>query len=182
MNRITTIAAGVALACINLAHGAVPEPEAKQLGKNLTAVGAEMAGNKDGSIPAYTGGLTTPPANYQKGSGIRPDPFAGEKPLFSIDAQNMDKYADKLTEGVKGMMKKYPSYRIDVYPTHRTQAFPQKVLDNTVKNASRCKTTLGGLALSAECRGGLPFPIAKTGYEAMWSSTRTPFSWTAPAA
>jgi hypothetical protein len=169
MNRITTIAAGVALACINLAHGAVPEPEAKQLGKNLTAVGAEMAGNKDGSIPAYTGGLTTPPANYQKGSGIRPDPFAGEKPLFSIDAQNMDKYADKLTEGVKGMMKKYPSYRIDVYPTHRTQAFPQKVLDNTVKNASRCKTTLGGLALSAECRGGLPFPIAKTGYEAMWN-------------
>jgi len=170
MNQIKTIAAAcAALACLHLAHAAVTEEEAKQLGKTLTPVGAEMAGNKDGSIPAYTGGLTTPPPNYKKGSGIRPDPFANEKPLFSIDAKNMDKYADKLTEGVKGMMKKYPSYRIDVYPSHRTQAFPPKVLENTVKNATRCKTTLNGLALAQECRGGLPFPIAKTGYEAMWN-------------
>lgn len=169
MNQIQRIAAACMVAAVSTAHGAVSEEEARQLGKTLTPVGAEMAGNKDGTIPAYTGGLTTPPASYKKGSGIRPDPFADDKPLFSIDAKNMDKYADKLTEGVKAMMKKYPSYRIDVYPTRRSQAFPQKVLDNTVKNATRCKTTLNGLALAPECRGGYPFPIPKTGYEVMWN-------------
>lgn len=170
MNQIKSIAAACAtIACIGAAHGAVSEDEAKQLGKTLTPFGAEIAGNKEGTIPAYTGGLTTPPASYKKGSGIRPDPFPDEKPLYSIDAKNMDKYADKLTEGIKGMMKKYPGYRIDVYPSHRTQAFPQRIMDNTVKNATRCKTTEGGLALVPECRGGMPFPIPKTGYEVMWN-------------
>jgi hypothetical protein len=35
----------------------------------------------------------------------------------------MAQYADKLTDGVKAMLQKYPNtYRIDVYPTHRTAA------------------------------------------------------------
>lgn len=170
MNRTQWIAAvGTAAMYAATVHAAVSEEEASQLGKTLTPVGAEMAGNKEGTIPPYTGGLTTPPPNYQKGSGIRPDPFPDDKPLFSIDAKNMDQYADKLTEGVKALMKKYPTYRIDVYPTRRTQAFPQKVLDNTIRNATRCTTLLDGLALAPQCRGGLPFPIPKTGYEAMWN-------------
>lgn len=170
MKRIQWIAvACAATACTGLVHAAVSEEEARQLGKTLTPVGAEIAGNKEGTIPPYTGGLTTPPPNYRKGSGIRPDPFPDDKPLFSIDAKNMDKYADKLTEGVKALMKKYPTYRIDVYPTRRTQAFPQKVLDNTIRNATRCTTLLDGLALAQECRGGFPFPIPKSGYEAMWN-------------
>ena len=75
----------------------------------LTGVGAEKARNKDGTIPPYTGGLTTAPPSYKTDSGLRPDPFAGEEPLFSINAQNMNQYADKLTEGTKVLMKKYPS-------------------------------------------------------------------------
>ena len=63
--------------------------EAKQLGTTLTPVGAEKAGNKDGTIPAYTGGLTTPPAGFKKGAGIRPDPFADEKPRLVINGKNM---------------------------------------------------------------------------------------------
>ena len=47
---------------------------------SLTPIGAEKAANKDGTIPAYTGGLTTPPAGYKAGDGIRPNPFASEKP------------------------------------------------------------------------------------------------------
>jgi hypothetical protein len=38
----------------------------------LTPVGAEKAANKDGTIPAYTGGNTTAPAGYKAGDGIRP--------------------------------------------------------------------------------------------------------------
>jgi hypothetical protein len=81
----------------------------------------------------------------------------------------MDKYADKLTEGVQALMKKYPNFRIDVYPTRRTVAYPQFVLDNTVKNATRCKAIENGLALSPECASGIAFPIPKTGYEVMWN-------------
>src|SRR5262245_54983851 len=77
------------------AMGAVTLDEAKQLGTTLTATGAERAGNADKSIPEYTGGLTTPPAGYQKGSGIRPDPYAADKPLYSIKAANLAQYEGK---------------------------------------------------------------------------------------
>jgi hypothetical protein len=150
------------------AHAAAAADEAKQLGASLTAVGAEKAGNKDGSIPAYSGGLTTPPAAYKKGDGIRPDPYAGEKPLFSIDAKNMEQYAANLTEGVKALMKRYPSYRIDVYPSHRSVAFPKFVTDNTAKCATTAKTSNGGQSM-AGCQAGFPFPVPKDGNEAMWN-------------
>ena len=39
------------------AGAAVNEQEAAQLGKDLTPVGAERAGNKDGTIPKWEGGL-----------------------------------------------------------------------------------------------------------------------------
>ena len=148
---------------------AVSEDEAKQLGTTLTLFGAEKAGNKEGTIPEYTGGLTSPPASYKNGNGIRPDPFPEDKPLYSIDSKNMDQYADKLSDGTKALLKKYPSFRIDVYPTRRTVAFPKTVLDNTVKNATRCKTIEDGLAIVEECRGGMPFPIPKDGHEVMWN-------------
>lgn len=162
------LALAMTLACSGMALGAVSAQKAAQLGKNLTFLGAVKAGNKDGTIPAYTGGLTTPPAGFKKGSGWRPNPFAGEKPLFAITAKNMNKYADKLSEGVKAMLKKYPDFRLEVYPTHRTAAFPKYVLDNTVKAATSAKLTDGGLSFTG-AHGGFPFPIPQNGYEAMWN-------------
>ena len=116
-----------------MALGAISAEEEVQLGTVLTGVGAEKAGNKEGTIPAYTGGITSPPKEYKPNSGIRPDPFAQEKPLFSIQAQNLEPYADKLTEGAKALMKKYPTFRIDVYPTHRSVGFPDWVIAGTKK-------------------------------------------------
>jgi hypothetical protein len=166
-SKITLIAALLA-AHAGSSIAAVSADEAKKLGTTLTGIGAEKAGNKEGTIPEYKGGLTTPPAGYKKGDGIRPDPFASEKPLFSIDAKNMDKYADKLTEGVKTLMKKYPTYRIDVYPTQRTAAYPKYIIDNTAGCAVTAKTKAGGISMEG-CHAGIPFPIPKTGNEAMWN-------------
>jgi hypothetical protein len=146
---------------------AVTPEEAGKLKTTLTPMGAEKAGNADGTIPAWDGGYTTVPPGYQSGDK-RPDPFAGEKPLFSITAQNMDRYEDKLAEGVKALLKKYPSFRLDVYPTHRTAAAPQFVYDNTFKNATRAKTTNNGLSIEG-AYGGAPFPIPKDGFEVMWN-------------
>jgi hypothetical protein len=150
------------------ANAAVTPEEAKALGTTLTAVGAEKAGNKDGSIPAYTGGLSTPPAGFKAGDGIRPNPYAGEKPKFAIDAKNMAQYAGSLTEGSKALLQKYPAFRIDVYPTHRSVAFPKYVTDNTVKNAVKSKTLNDGRSIEG-AHAGFPFPIPKTGNEAMWN-------------
>lgn len=168
MNMRNVLFAATTLAYVGVATAGVTAEEVKKLGGTLTAVGAEKAGNESGTIPAYTGGLTTPPATYKKGSGLRPDPFASEKADFSINTKNVDKYADKLTEGTKALIKKYPSYRVDVYPTHRTAAFPKFVTDNTLKCATSAKTTNNGLSLSG-CRAGIPFPIPKDGFEAMWN-------------
>jgi hypothetical protein len=145
----------------------VSAEEAAKLKTTLTSMGAEKAGNADGSIPAWTGGYTTVPPNFKPGD-LHPDPFAGEKPLYTITGQNMDKYADKLSEGKKVMLKKYPYYRIDVYPTHRTFAAPQFVYDNTFKNATRAKITNNGLSMEG-AYSGAPFPIPKDGVEVMWN-------------
>ena len=150
------------------AHAAISADEAKTLGTTLTPIGAERGANKDGTIPAYTGGMTTPPAGFKAGDGIRPNPFAAEKPKFSIDAKNMAQHADKLTEGTKAMLQKYPSFRVDVYPTQRSVAFPKFVTDNTVKNATKAKTNNDGRSMEG-AHAGFPFPIPKTGNEAMWN-------------
>ncbi|RJF95718.1 DUF1329 domain-containing protein [Noviherbaspirillum saxi] len=167
MKKLVTalIGAGLLSAAIGIAHAAVTAEEAKKLGTTLTLVGAEKAGNKEGTIPEYTGGLTTPPAGFVKGSNVRPDPFANEKPLFSIDAKNIAQYADNLTEGTKALMKAHADYRIDVYKTHRTAAYPKFVLDNTVKNAT--KATLDENGDPRGARAGIPFPIPKSGQEVM---------------
>ncbi|MBV8500335.1 MAG: DUF1329 domain-containing protein [Paucibacter sp.] len=168
MNHKTTLWAACLLALGAMQAGAaVPADEAKQLGSNLTRFGAEVGANADKSIPAYDGGVAVPTA-YKKGSGIRPDPYAVEKPLYSIKGVDAAKYADKLTAGTRELLKKFPSMRVDVYPTHRSIAFPKYVLDNTAKNATSVKTTDGGLGLEGTY-AGIPFPIPKTGAEVMWN-------------
>ena len=168
MNKhlISTALAGLALALQAGAASAAATPaEAAKLKSELTPFGAEKAGNKEGTIPAWTGGHTTAIPGDKPG-GRRGDPFKDEKPLYSVTAQNMDKYAEQLTDGVKALLKKYPEYRLDVYPTHRTAAAPQYVYDNTFKNATRGKIVN---EVPADVVGGIPFPLPKTGEEVMWN-------------
>jgi hypothetical protein len=171
-------AGALALAALP-AFAAVSADEAAKLKSELTPLGAEKAGNKEGTIPAWTGGYTTPIPG-EKAGGRRGDPFKDEKPLFSITTKNVDQYADKLADGTKAMFKKFPDYRIDVYPTHRTAAAPQWVYDNTARNATRAK--LNGDVPQA-VYGGIPFPIPKTGTEVMWNHLLrwrgTSWQWTA---
>lgn len=163
------MAAIVALICelgVLPAYAATPE-EAAKLKTTLTPFGAERAGNADGSIPAWTGEAPKKPAGLKAGS-VTAAPFPDEKPLYQINAANMDKYAGKLSEATKYLMKTYPAYRLDVYPTHRTATAPQSVYDDTIKNATNAKLTKGGLSLEGAF-GGIPFPIPKSGIEAIWN-------------
>ena len=164
----TLLTASLALTLAGQAQAAVSPAEAAKLGTELTLVGAEKAGNADGSIPAYTGGLNTPPAGFKAGDSFRPDPFANEKPLLVIDGKNVEQYKDQLTAVTAELARRHPSFRIEVYPTHRTASLPQGVLDNTVKNATAARSTEGGNAIE-NVMPGIPFPIPQSGAEAMWN-------------
>jgi hypothetical protein len=129
----------------------------------LTPMGAERAGNSDGSIPAWDGGAANIPlpANWQPGQAM-PDLFADEQPILVIDANNMAQHADRLSEGTMAMMTKY-GFSIKVYPSHRTAAAPQAVYDNIAANALSSKLNPGGGRLGFSGGfGGIPFPIIDT--------------------
>ena len=162
-------AAGVLFASI--AWGAVSPQEAARLGTDLTPLGGEKAGNADGSIPAWTGGLRSaadagfpnyhPPDHY-------PDPYANDKPLFTITAANVAQYAAKLTEGHKALFKAYPDYKMIVYPTHRSGASPERIYEGTKRNATTAKLVPDGNGFSGAI-DGTPFPIPQNGLEVFWN-------------
>lgn len=164
----------IALGTIALAvsvTGARAELDAAQLdrlGKDLTPNGAEKAGNKEGTIPEWTGGLTKPPAGWKPDHGYV-DPFKDEKPLFTITAANVDQYKDKISAGMLAMIKKYPTFTMPVYPTHRTFAQPQAIYDATKKQAATAK--LDGIGINGYTGPGTPFPIPKNGLEVMYDHT-----------
>jgi hypothetical protein len=139
-----------------------------KLGTTLTPIGADKAGNAAGTIPAWDGGITQPVAGYKEG-GYYPDPFAGDKPLFTIDAKNMDQYRGELPPGAMAMMRKYPAYKMVVYPSHRSAAFPACHYQETKECAAKAKLAPGGNGVDG-CTGGIPFPIPKDGNEAIWNT------------
>lgn len=160
----------VLLISSGLTFAAVSPEQAAQLGTSLTPIGAEMAGNADGTIPPYTGGLPQDfaPPGYTAGDTMLPNPFAEEKPLAVINQQNMEQYKDKLTEVTKELMRRYPSFRVDLYPTHRSVPLAEHQIKNAKLNATAARTGEGGLALE-NALPGVAFPIPQTGYEAMWN-------------
>lgn len=171
--KTTRILQTAALALTLLASSvmaAVSAQEAAQLGSSLTPLGAEMAGNADGSIPAWTGGLPTS-AGAVDGKGFLADPFAGEQPLFTITAANAAQYQDKLSAGQMAMFKRYAdSYKIPVYQTHRSAAVPAEVYAAAKQSALNTSSIDGGNGLQnfSDSRY-YAFPIPKTGVEVVWN-------------
>src|SRR5438270_6891097 len=143
-------------------------PDLAKLGTTLTPMGAEKAGNAAGTIPAWDGGITRPVAGYVPG-GHFPDPFPNDKPNFTIDQSNVDKYKDQLSAGTIAMIKKYSDYKLPVYQTRRTASFPQCHYDETRQCAAVATLSAGGNGV-AGCSGGIPFPIPKNGNEAIWNT------------
>jgi hypothetical protein len=128
------IAAALALIATTAFARPSDEEIARLGGPELTPVGAERAGNAEGTIPEWTGGVTEPPPGWKPGMK-RPDVFADDPILFSIDASNVDQYADKLTPGQIALIKSYDGYRMDVYPTRRSCAYPEEDYENIKRNA-----------------------------------------------
>ena len=151
---------------VSAAQAELTAEELARLGNDLTPMGAEKAGNADGTIPAWTGGMTGPPAGIT--GEHHPDPFDSDPVEFTITAQNMAQYADKLTEGHKAMLKTYDTFKMNVYQTRRTASAPQRIYDATKRLAAVAKLTPDGNGVVGGV-GGVPFPIPKNGLEVSWN-------------
>jgi hypothetical protein len=138
-----------------------------RLGKDLTPVGAERAGNAEGTIPAWDGGLRTPPPGWTPQQGYI-DPFPTDKPLFTITAANAGQYEARLTRGQVALLQKHPqNFRMNVYPTRRTVGYPKAVTDKVAERAG--KVSLQGFGLKDLGGSTTPFPIPQSGLEAIWN-------------
>jgi len=171
MNNKTMTACSLALVftlSCQSALAAISADQAKQLGTTLTPVGAEMASNADGSIPAWTGGLPKDTGTLSK-DGFLSNPFADEKPLFTITAQNAAQYQDRLTPGQQAMLERYAdSYQIPVYPSHRTANMPDFVYQAAKENAVKTSLVQGGNGLS-DFSTAVAFPMPQNGLEVVWN-------------
>jgi hypothetical protein len=167
LNR--NVLAGVVGLCTSIAtaHAAISAEDVARLGKDLTPMGAIKAGNAGGSIPAWSGGITQAPSGYTPG-GHHIDPFASDSIMFTITADNLQQYQDKLSPGQIEMMKKYPSFKMNVYPTRRSASVPQRIYKATIDNAKSAQLVDDGNGL-ANTIVGIPFPVPASGLEAIWN-------------
>ncbi|NQD37255.1 DUF1329 domain-containing protein [Permianibacter sp. IMCC34836] len=168
MNKKTLVLSALLVAFAGSAAAKVSPDQADRLGKDLTPTGAERAGNRDGTIPAWEGGITKPPAGFVKGKHMV-DPFPNDKVLFTITSKNADQYKDQLSPGVQALLKTYPdTFKMNVYPTRRSAASPQYVYDAIKRNATTGELLASGNGFKGAAIG-VPFPIPANGTEAIWN-------------
>ncbi|MEW6984442.1 DUF1329 domain-containing protein [Colwelliaceae bacterium 6471] len=168
MKKVTLLSLAMSLAFSGSLLAKVDAAQAEKLTNDLTAMGAVKAGNADGSIPEWTGGITTPPAGYTVGDH-HPDPFSGDKVKYTVTAKNVSEYKEFLTPGQVKLFETYPdTFKMNVYQTRRSASFPEHVYQATLANATRSELIQEGNGIS-QAAIGVPFPIPKDGLEAIWN-------------
>ncbi|MCH1515495.1 MAG: DUF1329 domain-containing protein, partial [Alphaproteobacteria bacterium] len=168
---LVLVAFGAAQAFLGAALAKVPPEQIDRLDRDLTPLGSERGGNADGSIPAWTGGLTSPPEGigYEKGKHL-PDPFGADKPLLRVTGKNADQYDAFITRGQKALLERHDSYFLDVYPTRRSCALPQHVYKAAKSNAEIGEVVAAGKGVSKAIMAS-PVPIPNNGLELVWNHT-----------
>ncbi len=166
--KLKTLTTSTLLLAMTMASGSVlakvTEKQAAKLGGELTLIGAQQAGNKSGSIPAFKGGLSA-----DKSADPLKNIYAHETPLFTITAKNIKKYKANLSDGQLALFKKYPdTYKMPVYPTHRTASFPQHVYAKAKNNVTQAELVDGGNGMN-NFDETVPFAIPKSGLEVIWN-------------
>ncbi|WP_211827272.1 DUF1329 domain-containing protein [Kistimonas asteriae] len=145
-------------------HAKVSEQEAQKLGTELTWMGAEKSANADGSIPAWEGGFEP-----DDKSDSLDNPFAEDAILFTIDQSNIEQYRDKLSPGQQALIAKYPNFKINVYPTRRSAAYPQSIYEATRENATQVELNDKSSGLKGGYVEGVPFPVPQSAEEVLWN-------------
>ena len=163
MTKTKLLLSATAIAVFASAGGAwakAPADQVARMGKDLTPLGSERAGTPDGMVPAWDGGLSSPPAGvaFDPKKTNPPNPFPGDAVKFTITGANAGEYGQYLTDGHKAMLKKYGSYKMKVYQSRRTCALPQYAYDAAKRNAATAEITPDGDGVK-NFIVGMPFPI-----------------------
>ena len=135
-------------------------------GRELTPVGAECAGNAGGTIPAWTGGLSAPPAGWNPEAGYV-DPFPEDAPLFEIDAKNWRDHREQLSPGTIALLEKIDGFKLPVYRTRRSATLPRAVIEQVRAQAGGA--VIDGFGVRTDAYNPVPFPVPESGLEAIWN-------------
>ncbi|MEH6581536.1 MAG: DUF1329 domain-containing protein [Halioglobus sp.] len=166
LNVMVAVALGIN--ALGVSAKTSPEQAAALGGDTLTPVGAQRMGNAEGTIPEWTGGLKENPAGYEVGKRLV-DPFAADKPLFTITAENVDQYKGNLSAGQQAMFKRYPdTYQMPVYPTRRSAKLPESEYQLIKEYATKTALLEGGNGI-IDFRAAVPFPVPNDGLEVIWN-------------
>ncbi len=158
------------MACVawfSMTSGLASAADVAQLGTTLTPSGAEMAGNKDGRIPAWKNEVQ---ATDGWAWGMQRKDFwkyKNDKAQYAINAGNAAQYSEVLTPGQLALLKQNPGFQMEVYPTRRSCSVPDFVAENTRKNVASAKMGENGWSLKAAVVPGVPFPMPASGAQAM---------------
>lgn len=127
----------------------VSPEQAAQLGQNLTPFGAIAAGN-DRDIPPW-----------QYVTTIKHD----ETALFVITQANYQQHVAHLTAGQIALFETYPAtFKMPVYPSHRTFSAPDWVYKNTQINATEAELNPAQTGI-IHSKAGIPFPVPQSALE-----------------
>lgn len=170
MNKVTLLSLTISMVLSTSALAKISSEQAAKLSSELTPMGATRAANKDGSIPEWTGGITTAPAGYTPGDHHL-DPYPNDKIQFTVTAANLDEYKALLTPGQVELFKTYPdTFKMNVYQTRRSASYPEHVYKAVSDNATRSELVENGNGIK-NAAVGIPFPIPANGLEAIWNHT-----------
>ncbi len=170
MNKVTLLSLTISMVLSTGALAKISSEQAAKLSSELTPMGATRAANKDGSIPEWTGGITTAPAGYTPGDHHL-DPYPNDKIQFTVTAANLDEYKALLTPGQVELFKTYPdTFKMNVYQTRRSASYPEHVYKAVSDNATRSELVENGNGIK-NAAVGIPFPIPANGLEAIWNHT-----------
>lgn len=149
----------------------VPANVANRLGQDLTPMGAEKAGSSAG-VGSWSGQRIDGSALLQGyDGGALPNPYASDKPLYTITAANAGDYDAQLTTGQKAMLATYPdTFKLNVYESRRSCTYPDFVYKAAKRNAEVGKVVDGGNGISESIMAS-PFPIPSSALEIVWNHT-----------
>ncbi len=165
MNRLRWALVNCVLLMAPLVQAAVTPDQLTRLDAELTPVGAERAGNADGSIPPWTGGLPQRPLDPAQGYV---DPYGADPVLYTITTNNLEQYASKLSQGHRALFASHPdSWQMHVYPSRRSANWPAEVLAEARRQAPHVRTD--GYALLDVGKSAVPFPITQDPLQMMWN-------------
>ncbi len=143
---------------------ALAPQDAQRLQRDLTPLGAERAGNRDGSIPPWRTDQMDDAAHLRWLQSI-----SEEEPQFIIHRNNLEQYRAYLSAGQQALFAQYPdTFAIPVYKSHRTARQPQWTYDNARRNVTDARLSAEGDEV-LRAWPGTPFPLPQSPQQIMWN-------------